>query len=144
MDCPFCRYLNEQKTVIRESANTFTVLSNPRLMEGHLLVIPKQHIENFSELELSIRQELFEEAISLQEIVLNRIADGCDISQHYRPFVPQSKYKVNHLHIHVRPRTLNDELYEKVQKYESDVFTNVSEQEFEKYKKLFAEPHKNN
>lgn len=142
MDCPFCRYYEEKNTVIRESANTFTVLSNPRLMEGHLLVIPKQHIENFSELELSIRQELFEEAIKLQEIILEELAGGCDISQHYRPFVPQSKYKVNHLHIHVRSRTLNDELYEKVQKYESDVFTNVSEQEFEKYKKLFAEPHK--
>ena len=142
MDCPFCRYYEEKNTVIRESVNTFTVLSSPRLMEGHLLVIPKKHIEKFSELEIEIRHELLEEAIKLEEIVLSKIAGGCDITQHYRPFVPPSKYKVNHLHIHVRPRTLNDELYEKVQKYESDVFTNVSEQEFEKYKKLFAEPHK--
>lgn len=137
MNCPFCRYLNEGTIVVHETTNTFTVLSNPSLMEGHLLVIPKKHVEKFNELEPTIRQELLDEAIRLQEIILKKLAGGCDITQHYRPFIPPNKYKVNHLHIHVRPRTLDDELYLKVQKYESEVFKDLNEEELKKYKEIF-------
>lgn len=138
INCPFCRYLNEGTIVVHETTNTFTVLSNPSLMEGHLLVIPKKHIEKFSELEPRVRQELLDEAIRLEEIILKELAGGCDITQHYRPFIPPNKYKVNHLHIHVRPRTLDDELYLKVQKHESEVFKDIKEEEFKKYKEIFS------
>ena len=43
------------------------MFSNPRLMEGHLLVIPKRHVEKLSELNEEERKELFDTVIEYQE-----------------------------------------------------------------------------
>ena len=139
MNCVFCDVGNKElERVIRDNKNTFVVLSNPRLMSGHMLVMPKRHVEKLSELSEEEREELFNQTIQLQEKVLETLAPGCDISQHYRPFIPNSRFKVSHLHIHVRPRTLDDELYQKVQSHEKDIFTDISEGDQVKYKKLFG------
>jgi diadenosine tetraphosphate (Ap4A) HIT family hydrolase len=68
---------------------------------------------------------------------LKKIAPGCDICEHFRPFIPDNALKVSHLHIHLRPRSLDDELYEKVQIREKEIFQEPSPEEFKKYKKLF-------
>ena len=136
--CPFCDILeNRNERLIRETEHCFTVLSNPRLMPGHLLVIPKKHVEKFSELSLEERNDLFDEAIRLQEIILTELSSGCDLTQHFRPFINQSRLKVNHLHIHLRPRSFKDELYEKVQRFEDDVFSDLEESERKKYLEIF-------
>ncbi|HEY0220941.1 MAG TPA: HIT domain-containing protein [Candidatus Paceibacterota bacterium] len=138
MDCPFCEIVNDKKErILKESEHSFVVLSNPKLMSGHLLVIPKRHVEKTSELEKEESEDLYNEVIHLQEKVLEKIAPGCDVSQHYRPFIPDNKFKVTHLHFHVRPRFLDDELYEKVQIYEKDVFSDLNEEDVLKYKKIF-------
>ena len=107
-------------------------------MPGHLLVIPKKHVEKFSELSLEKKGEFFGEVILIQEKILEEVASGCDLSQHFRPFIKQSRLKVNHLHMHIRPRTFEDELYQKVQIHEKEVFTDILKTEFKKYKKLFS------
>jgi hypothetical protein len=81
---------------------------------------------------------MMNETIYLQERVLAMLAPGCDVSQHYRPFIPDNAFKVSHLHIHIRPRYLDDDLYIKVQKYESEIFHAPSDEEFIKYKELFS------
>lgn len=91
-------------------------------MPGHLLVIPKRHVEKISELNEEERKELFDTVIEFQEKIISKIAKGCDINQHYRPFQTQDKLKVNHLHIHILPRESKDELYQKSQKFEKDIF----------------------
>ena len=139
MNCPFCDILTKNtERIIRESKHAFVVLSNPRLVPGHLLVIPKRHVEKFSELAENERGELFDEAIKLEEIILEKFASGCDMSQHFRPFIKQNRLKINHLHIHLRPREFEDNLYQKVMKYEADVFTDLMQDEFEKYKNIFS------
>jgi len=74
--------------------------------------------------------------IEYQEKILKNIAPGCDIRQHYRPFLKQSELKVNHLHIHLQPRELDDELYRKCQIYHKDVFKELTEEEINKIFKL--------
>ena len=140
MKCPFCEIIEKHpEHIILENKNVFVTLSNPRLMLGHLLVIPKKHVEKISELNKEERDDFFDITIKMQEKVLKIIAPGCDISEHYRPFIPDNTLKVSHLHMHVRPRFLNDELYLQVQKYESKIFKKVEEDEFEKYKKIFKD-----
>jgi diadenosine tetraphosphate (Ap4A) HIT family hydrolase len=57
MNCPFCEITTEKtERVIRETESTFAVLSNPQLMSGHLLVIPKRHVEKLSELSKEERE----------------------------------------------------------------------------------------
>jgi histidine triad (HIT) family protein len=137
MICPFCKILTEvRERIIQEKAYSFVILSDPRLMPGHTLVIPKRHVERLSELTEEERKDLFDTAIIIQEKILDEFASGCDLAQHCRPFLEQSRLKVDHVHIHLRPRELEDELYQKVQKYEVAVFKELDRAEFEKYKNI--------
>jgi histidine triad (HIT) family protein len=139
MKCPFCEIVTDKKEhILTENKNVFVTLSNPRLMPSHLLVIPKRHVEKISELTKEERNDFFDMTIKMQEKVLESIAPGCDICEHYRPFIPDNTYKVSHLHMHIRPRFLDDELYLKVQKFENQVFQKVDEKEFKKYKNILA------
>ena len=88
-------------------------------MPGHLLIIPKKYVEKLSELNSEERKEIFDTAIYFQEKILKNIAPGCDMRQHYRPFIPQRKFKVNHLHIHLQPRKNKDKLWEEISAIES-------------------------
>lgn len=101
---------------------TLVIFSNPRLMPGHLLIIPKRHVENLLELDDEERKELFDTAIEYQQRILQRLASGCDLKQHNRPMIPENDLKVNHVHIHLQPREFEDELYLKAQIKERFLF----------------------
>lgn len=138
MDCPFCKIDKERTRIVAEGNCYFVVLSNPRLMPGHLLVIPKRHVEKPSQLTAEERREIFDAIIELEEKVLERFASGCDIRSNYRPFIRQGWVKVDHLHFHLQPRSFEDELYQKSQKFEKELWKELSEEEREKLTKLFG------
>jgi len=124
--CVFCDYNGNKK--IRETENTFTLLSNPYLLEGHCLVIPKNHYECLYEIPESISIELWFETINISRLLKEKFhVSGIDIRQNYRPFLRESIYKVNHVHIHVIPRENEDELYQKSMIFERDVFKELNE-----------------
>ena len=137
MECPFC-CINKE-IIINEGKHVSVILSNPRLMPGHLLVVPKRHVEKLSALQEDERRELFEKVIQFQEKILSKLASGCDIKQNYRPFQKQSNLKVNHLHIHLQPRELEDELYEKCQIFETKIFSNLTKEEKENITNLLTQ-----
>ncbi|MEK7123070.1 MAG: HIT domain-containing protein, partial [Patescibacteria group bacterium] len=86
-DCPFCHIKErEQERVLEEREHVFVILSDPRLVPGHLLVIPRRHVEKLSELDAEEREELFDTVVKYQEKILDKHAAGCDIRQNYRPF----------------------------------------------------------
>lgn len=122
MNCPFCSIDKQKTVIIRENKNTLVVFSNPKLMDGHLLVIPRKHVEKLSELNKEDRNELFQTVIDFQEKILAKVSKGCDIRQNYRPFQEQNNLKVNHLHIHLQPRDFEDKLYSKCQIFEKGIF----------------------
>lgn len=137
MKCPFCT-IDSEKTkneIIIEKEFVRVIFSNPRLMPGHLLVVPKRHVERLSELSEAEQKELFRTIIEFHEKILNNIASVCDIRQHYRPFQKQDGIKVNHLHFHLQPRELFDELYEEAQVFERNIFQSLTSKELEKLKK---------
>ncbi len=136
MECRFCKIKTEKTRIIEETQNTFVVLSNPRLMPGHVLVIPRRHVLKLSELNQQELNELIEKVIEYQEKIISKIAKGCDIRQNLRSFQKEDDLKVDHLHIHLQPRELYDELYEKCQIYEKSVFKKLSEKEKEEIIKL--------
>src|SRR5689334_19599682 len=113
MECPFCNLNNETSRLIRETEHVAVILSNPRLMEGHVLVVPKRHVEQPWGLTPSERTELFDTVLDTQHRIIAAFATGCDIREHYRPFLPQSRTKIDHIHFHLHPRELEDALYEK-------------------------------
>ena len=138
MKCPFCEINKEKTVIINEGKNTRVILSNPKLMQGHLLVIPKRHVEKISQLEKNEREELFDKVIEFQEKILVKIAKGCDIRQNFRPFQKEDNLKVNHLHIHLQPREFEDKLYNKSQIFEKQIFSELTKQEKDKIIKIFV------
>jgi histidine triad (HIT) family protein len=139
MECPFCNINSEKTRIIKEKEFVRVIFSNPRLMPGHLLIVPKRHVEKTSELNVEEQKELFETIIEFQEKILSKVSSGCDIRQNYRPFQKQGRLKVNHLHFHLHPRELFDELYEKCQVFEKDVFQNLSPEELDKMLEIFSD-----
>lgn len=138
MTCRFCNLSeNEHQRVIAEHSHCVVIFSNPRLVPGHLLVIPKRHVLHLSELEADERKELFDVAITYQDRLL-KVAAGCDIKQHNRPFLPESDLKVDHVHVHLIPREFEDELYQKCHRHERELFKPLISNEITNYKALLS------
>jgi len=133
MACPFCEIVkNSKERMLAERAHVVVILSNPRLVAGHLLVIPKRHVLKLQELSEEEQKELFDTVLAWQEKIITRIASGCDIRQNYRPFIKQNDLKIDHAHVHLIPRELEDELYQKSTKFEKDIFAPLAENERQK------------
>lgn len=118
-NCPFCDEKLLKQRVLWEDKLTVTFLSNPRLMPGHTLVVPKRHVEKPWELTQDELQEIFKNVWKVeQQIIASGLGAGCDVRQNYRPFMKQSRVKVDHVHFHVIPRTMSDELFQTSMQFE--------------------------
>jgi len=128
--CVFCDVNSMNGRILDESKNTITILSNPCLVKGHVLVMPKRHVEKLSEFNKEERVELIEQVTKIQEKLLEKFK-GCDVRQNYRPFQKEDGLKIDHLHIHLQPRELFDELYEKCQVHEKKIFKKLNKEELD-------------
>lgn len=138
MSCPFCDVIEkEPDRVLAEKEHVVAILSNPRLMKGHTLIIPKRHVKRLTELNEAEKNELMETVIEFQEKILDEVAEGCDVRRHYRPFLDDA-ITVAHLHIHLHPRHFADELWEESQQYHRDLFEDLSEDEKKEMKELLG------
>ena len=135
-NCVFCNLNLEKTRIISETKKTYVILSNPALMKGHCLVIPKRHVERLLQLNEEERIDLIKEIVKIEELLLKKFP-GCDIRQNYRPFQQQGNLKVNHLHFHLQPRELYDELYKKSQIYETEIFRFLNSEELNESKNLY-------
>ena len=124
-NCPFCN-LSSKEVILKNGKSVSVISSNPRLMPGHLLVIIKRHVQKLSELTQEERVELLETLIEFEEKILSKLAPGCDIRQHYHPFLENDEVAVNHFHFHLQPREFKDELWKKTQRFEKSIFQELS------------------
>lgn len=126
IDCPFC---NPQERVLKENGYAQMLLSDPRKVPGHMLVMPKRHIEKPWELTENELKDIFELINFIEQRFIGELGEGCDIRQNYRPFSNQNSLKVNHLTFHVVPRAQNDYLYQVSEQFERDVFAELDDVE---------------
>lgn len=132
-DCPFC---DTKEQVLKENERAKVILSNPRKVPGHFLVIPKRHVEAPWELEKDEITDIFDLIFFVEKKIIGKLGDGIDIRQNYRPFLKQSNLKVDHVHFHVYPRYFDDYLYKVSEKFEADLFTDLDEDEHKEVTKL--------
>ncbi len=138
-DCPFCNLTDKKSRILEEGKYTYVMLSNPRLMPGHLLVIPKRHIEGkLEDFSREERDETLDLLSKYQAKILKNIASGCDIRQNYKPYVENSRTHVNHMHFHLNPRELKDELYEKSDVHRIPLYKDLSKEEIQKVSFLLS------
>ena len=137
MDCRFCGLKDDRTRIISEHKYCYAILSNPRLMKGHILIIPKRHVEKLSELNAKERLELFEVLQKYSQKILDlKISKGYSIHMNYMPMLPESKTKVDHLHIHIWPRDKDDEIYMKMLKNQQGLFKDLAEKELKRFKNI--------
>lgn len=104
--CPFCNDFAAGRNVVREAGPFFFRWDRYPVSEGHLLVIPRRHVESFAELSLLESQSLgaaLNEAIELvkAKVSLNAVNIGINDGRAAGQTVP-------HLHVHVIPRRTGD------------------------------------
>jgi diadenosine tetraphosphate (Ap4A) HIT family hydrolase len=132
-ECPFC---NPTQRVLKENKLAYVILSDPRKVPGHFLVNPKRHIEEPWELTKDELADIFELIFFVQKKILGKLGDGTQVRQNYLPFIEQGRTKIDHVHFHVIPRSLNDYLYTKAEQFEADLFTDLDEVEAAEVAKL--------
>lgn len=132
-NCPFC---SPSERILKENARAQVLLSNPRKVPGHFLVIPKRHIEKPWDLAKDELNDIFELIYFVEQKIIGKLGDGCDVRQNYRPFMKQNQLKVDHIHFHVIPRTLNDYIYSVSEKYDTELFAELDDLERDAVAKL--------
>jgi diadenosine tetraphosphate (Ap4A) HIT family hydrolase len=135
-NCPFC---NPEERVLKENDYAQVVLSNPRKVPGHFLVVPKRHVEKPWELEPAELQGIFDLIFFVEQKIIGKLGDGCDIRQNYRPFLKQNDLKVDHLLFHIIPRTLDDYIYSVSEKYDAELFAELDDIERAAVSKLLEQ-----
>jgi len=131
--CPFC---NPKQRILKENERAYVLLSDPRRVEGHFLVIPKRHIEDPREITNEEILDVFELIKFVQGKIIGVLGDGCRVQQNYMPFMPDSQYKVAHMHYHVVPRSNKDRIYQLVDIHDTQLFEKLSEEEHDRIAKL--------
>ncbi|MFZ1484064.1 MAG: HIT family protein [Candidatus Saccharimonadales bacterium] len=121
-NCPFC---NGKERIVKENEHAYALLSNPRKVPGHTLVVPKRHVDKPWELTEMELRDVFDLISYIEQKLIGQFGDGCDIRQNYRPFLQQSELKVDHIHFHVIPRTLEDYIYQVSEKYDTELFAEL-------------------
>ncbi len=131
--CPFC---NTKDQILKSNERAILILSNPRKVPGHTLVLPKRHVEEPWELMSDELRDIFELIFFAERRILGKLGEGVDIRQNYRPFKKQDELKKNHVLFHVIPRSKDDYLYTVSEQYERDLFTKLDTLERKEVEKI--------
>lgn len=108
MDCLFCRIVGgeEPAYVVEETADTVSFLDTRPVFKGHVLIVPKRHLETLADLPAELVSPVFTAAQRHAAAMTTALdADGSFVAMNN--VVSQS---VPHLHVHVVPRRRKDGL----------------------------------
>jgi len=133
--CPFC---NPLEPIAKENDLAQVVLSDPHKVPGHVLVMPKRHIEKLDQLQPEELVAIFELISFVEDRFMGKLGEGFDVRQSFRPYLPQDKLKLNHLTFHILPRSMNDYLHQVSGHYEDGLYAELDDKEREAVAKLLS------
>jgi histidine triad (HIT) family protein len=107
-DCAFCRIVTgaAEASVVADRDGCLAFLDQRPVFPGHVLVIPREHIETLPDLPPEVRDRVFALAQRIAE-ALPRALDAHGTFVAVNNVVSQS---VPHMHVHVVPRRRKDGL----------------------------------
>lgn len=108
VSCLFCRIVDgdEPATIVADDDEVVAFLDIRPLFHGHVLLVPRLHVETLADLPAERTGPVFERVASMERAVERAMgAQGTFVAINNR--VSQS---VPHLHVHVVPRTKGDGL----------------------------------
>ena len=106
-DCIFCKIINNEipsKTIYEDKQIKIIMNINP-ITNGHLLVIPQQHMVNINDIDIDIVNHSFK---IIRDIIYPQLKEklnckGLTLSQNN-----ELGQEIKHYHIHLIPRYEND------------------------------------
>jgi len=110
-DCIFCKIVRGEReaTVVYGDDRVLSFADIFPLQRGHLLIIPKEHVENIYELDEELAGYLFCITTKLAKVLKSVLKpDGMNIHQSNGRAAGQD---VLHLHLHIIPRYGDQRLY---------------------------------
>lgn len=100
-DCPFCNP-DSKRELIAESATSFSIYDKFPVSDGHALIIPKRHCEDYFNLTYKEQSACIFMLNKVKKIVSDRFKpDGYNVGINVGEKAGQT---VNHVHIHLIPR----------------------------------------
>ena len=121
-DCIFCKLANGEiptKTVYEDDVVHVFMDANPNA-DGHMLIVPKKHFEDFIELDDETIKHIHNVAKKMKDLIYEKLdnIEGLVLINNYGKF-----QVVKHYHLHILPNGLKsskglsiDEVYEKLTK----------------------------
>ncbi|MFH1151816.1 MAG: HIT family protein [Nanoarchaeota archaeon] len=106
-NCLFCKNLKEKENwVVSESPNFFSVFDENPVNKGHMMIITKEHIESFFDLDGEKGKELIEFIKKLKDYLDEKFnPEGYNLGVNDKEAGGQTIF---HLHIHLIPRHKGD------------------------------------
>lgn len=107
-NCNFCNPNDEMRArTIKRGRDFISLASRPFYRPDHVLVIPTDHYEHMSDVPEDTLGRMMGEAALLETYVDKGY--GAIMAQKFQPLRAENSIKMNHVHIHVWPRTWRDE-----------------------------------
>lgn len=110
MDCIFCKIVSGQVPCMKvyEDENTLVFMDIAGDVDGHMVAVPKKHIENILDCDTEILNQLM---LAVKK-VSNHCVENCDFDGVNLLNVSgkSAGQSVPHFHIHIIPRKENDEI----------------------------------
>jgi len=106
--CPFCRIASHEQPaeVLQEDEDALALMDLYPATPGHVLVIPKQHIENIYELPPELGAHLMVMAIGIARAIRQGLSPaGLNLIQSNETAGGQT---IPHFHLHIVPRYKDD------------------------------------
>ncbi|MDO8538159.1 MAG: HIT family protein [archaeon] len=106
--CLFCNLYEKHEELLADTEYFYAVYDTAPVSKGHALIIPKQHIVSFFDLDEDQVVEMFEAIRMVKEQIEEEYhPDGYNIGINEGLAAGRS---INHLHVHLIPRYAGDSL----------------------------------
>lgn len=104
MDCPFCN--PSEEVLLYENENIRILIDSFPANRGHLLIVPKRHIEDWRELKEEEKQAIMKGVeLAIEKLSEALKPDGFNVGINLGEAAGQT---VAHIHVHVIPRYKGD------------------------------------
>lgn len=107
-DCLFCKIVRGELHPVKvyEDQDVLSIMDLYPATPGHILILPKQHVENIYTLTDGLGSRIMRIAIKISQAVKSQLSpDGLNLIQSNGPAAGQT---IPHFHLHIVPRYKND------------------------------------
>ena len=107
-ECPFCKIARHEipAVVVQEDNDLLAIVDLYPATPGHILVLPKQHVENIYLMPADLGAHIMEAAVTVAKAVKQQLSpDGLNLIQSNELAAGQT---IPHFHLHIVPRYKGD------------------------------------